>query len=73
MASQKYAICDFSFSFLHCDLPEDMIDMDLKIRTIQGIHMYKEDCNSRTNIFRPWGLHVTTFEPLKEKMVKFIR
>ena len=73
MASQINPICDFSFGFLYCDLPEDTIGIDLKIRTIQGINTYKEDSDSRTNKFRPWGLHVTPFKPLKEKMVKFIR
>ena len=72
MASQINPVCNFSFGFL-CDLPEDTIDIDFKIKTIRGIHTYKEDHDLGTNKFRPWGLHVTQFEPLKEKMAKFIR
>ena len=41
MASQINPVCDFSFDFLHSDLPEVTIDIDLKIRTFRGIHTYK--------------------------------
>ena len=43
MASQINPVCDFSFGFLHCDLHDDTIDIDLKIRTIRRIHTYEED------------------------------
>ena len=73
MASQISPTCDFVFGFLQCNLPEDTIDIDLKVCTIRGIYIYKEDCNTCTNKFRSWEIHVTLLKPLKEKMAKFMR
>ena len=73
MASQITLMCDFVFRFLRCHLPEDIIDIDLKIHMIQGVYTYKEDCDYCSNKFRPLGIHVTPFEPLKQKMAKFMR
>ena len=73
MASQINLVCDFASGYLQCDLPENTVDIDLKIHTIRGIHTYKEDCHSCANRFRPWGIYVMPFEPLKEKMAKFMR
>ena len=61
MASQINPVCDLAFRFLKCDLPEDTVDIDLKIHTIRGILTYKEDYDSHTNKFRPWGIHVVPF------------
>ena len=37
------SVCDFVLGYLKCDLPEDMVDVDVKIRTFRGIHTLKED------------------------------
>ena len=73
MASQITPKSEYVFGFLRCGLPEDIIDIDFKIHTIQGFHTYKGECDSCTNKLRPLGIHVMPFEPLKERIYKFRR
>ena len=42
MACNLSANCDLIFGILSCNLPEDTIDMDLKVCTLQGIHTFKK-------------------------------
>ena len=34
------------YGFLKCALPEDTIDVDLKVYTLKGIHTFKKDYKS---------------------------
>ena len=43
MARQISPVCEFVLGCLKCELPEDMVDEDVKIRTIRGMHTDKED------------------------------
>ena len=36
------------YGFLKHALPEDAIDMDLTVQTLNGIHMFREDYKSQT-------------------------
>ena len=36
-----------SMDFLKCALPEDTIDVDLKVHTLKGIHMFRKDYKSQ--------------------------
>ena len=40
MAGQITQTNNFIFGFLRCDLPEDTLDIDLKIHMLRGIYMY---------------------------------
>ena len=42
MACELSANYDFIFGILSCNLPEDTIDVDLKVHTLWGIHPYKK-------------------------------
>ena len=37
------AQCDFVFYNFHCALPEDMIDIEITIQMVDGIHSYRRD------------------------------
>ena len=43
MTRQINPVCDFMLGYLKSELPEDMVDVDVKIRTVRGIHTLKED------------------------------
>ena len=60
-------------SGLRCSLPKDIIDIDLQIHTLRGIHTYKKDRSSQVNKYSPWGTEITPFPSLKKKMMEFMR
>ena len=43
MARQINPVCNFMLGFVKCELPEDTVDIEVKIRTPQGTHTLKED------------------------------
>ena len=46
--------CDFKEGFFTCDLPVDMVELVLKVKTRHGKHTLKEDWERRTEKYRPW-------------------
>ena len=47
--------CDFSTSFLVCDIPRDTIEVKIKIKTRWGKLTLTDDKKRRMEKFRPWG------------------
>ena len=47
MACKLAMQCNLLYGFLKCALPEDMIDVDLKVQTLKGINTYKKDYNPK--------------------------
>ena len=75
--SRKIMACKLSmqynlvYRFLKCALPKDMIDVDLKVCTLKGIHMFKKDYKSQTSKCSPWRAQVKPYPSIKKKMVEF--
>ena len=66
------AKCDLIFGILTCNLPQDTIDVDLKVHTLLGIHTYKKDRNTQVIKCSPWGTEVKPFPSLQRKMMEFL-
>ena len=73
MARQINPICNFVLGYLKCELPEDMVDVEVRIRTFKGTHTLKEGREYFTLKFRPWGGQVKPFEVLKVKLSRYIK
>ena len=73
MACKLATNCIFLFGFFSCNLPEDTIDMDLKVHTLWGIHTYKRDRNIQVIKCRPWGSEVKPFPSLQRKIMGDLR
>ena len=54
MARSLNSCCDFKQGFFTCNLPIDMIELVLKVKTKHGKHTLKEDREKRTEKYRPW-------------------
>ena len=48
--------CSFVLGYVWCELPEDTIDVMVKVRTMQGMHTLKEDRDNCTLKFRLWSV-----------------
>ena len=43
MTCELLTHCDLIFGFLKCAIPEDTVDVDLQVHTLQGIYTLRED------------------------------
>ena len=73
MACELSMQCDLVFRFLKCVLPEDTIDVDLKVCTLKGIHTFRKDYKSQMTKCSPWRTKVQPYTSLKKKMVEFMQ
>ena len=54
MSKQLKVTCDFKYELLVCQLPEDIIEVELKVKTKWGKHTLIKDQHSRTVRYCPW-------------------
>ena len=54
MRKQLKATCDFKDGLLVCQVPKDVVEVELKVKTRWGKHTLIEDQHSRTEKFCPW-------------------
>ena len=72
VACDLAANCSFLFSFSN-NLPEDTIDIEMMVHTLQGIHTFKKDRNIQVTRCSPWGTEVKPFPSLQRKMKEYLR
>ena len=68
MAKEMDIHCDFPKNSLTCVLPENTMDMMLKVRTRSGKHMFREDVYARTLKYRKWNNESWPFHSLKKRV-----
>ena len=57
MARHLNATCNFTIGYLICDIPDNTLEIVVKIKTTFGKYMLVEDRERRTVKYRPWGRH----------------
>ena len=65
MAKEMSVTCDFIQHNLHCVLPENTMDILLKVCTRLGEHTFREDVYTRTLKYRKWN---NELRPLKKRV-----
>ena len=65
--------CDFIEKWLVCELPEQTIDVLLKIRTKTGEHMFREDVYTHTLKYQRWNNQLKPFRSLKRRVTNIFR
>ena len=64
--------CDLMYGFLKCALPEDTIDVDLKVCMLKGIYTFKKDYKSQTSKSSLCRAEVQPYPTLRKRMVEFM-
>ena len=67
IAKEMNVTCDFLEHNLTCVLPENTMDMLLKVRTRSGEHTLREDIYTRTLKYRRWKNKPRPFHSLKKR------
>ena len=72
MACELAMQCDLVLRFLRCALPEDTINVDIKVCTLKVIHTFKKNYKSQTSKCSPWGAEVQSYPALRKRMKEFM-
>ena len=70
MAKEMSVTCDFLEHNLTCVLPENTMDVLLKVRTRSGEHTFREDIYTRTLKYRRWNNELRPFCSLKKRVAQ---
>ena len=67
MAREISPICDFIFGSIWTGLPMDTVDIELTVRTVKGIYMYRKDHMAKSTVFSPWSRTFIPFPSLQRR------
>ena len=70
MEKEMSITCDFIQHNLHCMLPENTMDILLKVCTRSGEHTFREDIYTRTLKYRKWNNELRPFHSLKKRVAQ---
>ena len=73
MAKEMNVSCNFIEHKLNCELPNNMIDILLKVQTKSGEHTFREDVYMRTLKYRRWNNELRPFHSLKRRVADIFR
>ena len=73
MAKEMNVSCNFLTNWLVCDLPEQMMDVLLKVRTRTGEHTFREDIYTHTLKYRRWNNELRPFRSLKRQVANIFQ
>ena len=65
--------CNFIQHNLTCTLPENAMDVLLKVRTRLGEHTFREDVYMRTLRYRRWNNELRPFRSLKKRLARMFQ
>ena len=73
MAKEMSVSCDFLAHNLTCVLPDNTMDVLLKVRTKSGEHTFREDVYTRTLKYRRWNNELRPFCSLKRRVANIFQ
>ena len=73
MAKEMNITCDFIQHNLTCTLPENTMDVLLKVHTRSGEHTFREDVYTRTLKYRRWNNELRPFRSLKKRVARMFQ
>ena len=73
MAKEMNVSCDFVHQSLYCTLPDNTMDVLLKVRMKMGEHTFREDVYTRTLKYCRWNNEMIPFCCLKRRVADIFR
>ena len=73
MAKEIDVSCDFIEKWLVCKLPNQTMDVLLKIRMKTGEHVFREDVYTHSLKYRMWNNQLRPFHSLKKRVANIFR
>ena len=64
--------CNFLHSFFRCKLPIEAVDVEVKIMSMQGIHIFRTDQTTQVIKCTPWSTRLCPHPTIIKKMKTFL-
>ena len=64
--------CNFCHGYFTCQLPVEMVDVEVKVRTMQGIHTFRRDRTSQVIKCNPWSTKLHPYPCFIWKMKTYL-
>ena len=64
--------CNFLHGYFRCQLPVEMVDVEVKVKTMQGIHMFRRDRTSQVIKCNPWSTKLCPYPSLIQKIRTYL-
>ena len=64
--------CNFLHRFFRCKLPVDVVDVEVKVMSIQGMHIFKRDRTTQLIRCMPWTTKLCPHPNIVKKMKTFL-
>ena len=64
--------CNFIHGYFRCQLPVEMVDVEVKVKTMQGIHTFRRDRTSQVIKCNPWSTKFHPYPSLIQKMKTYL-
>ena len=64
------------FNFVHgyfrCPLPEETVDVEVKVKTMKGIHTFRRDHTTQIISYKPWSPRLCPYLSLVRRMQTYL-
>ena len=64
--------CNFLHGFFRCKLPIEVVDVEVKVTSMQGMHIFKRDRMTQLNKCVPWTTKLHPHPNIIKKMRTFL-
>ena len=65
--------CNFIHGYFRCLLPEDTVNMEVKVKTIRGIHTFRRDCTTHIIPCKPWSPRLHPYPLVVRRMQTYLQ
>ena len=72
MACQLQPECNFLHGYFKCKLPMEVVDVEVKIMSMQGTHLYKRDQTTQVTKCLLWTNNIQPHPTIVKKMKTFL-
>ena len=64
--------CNFLHNFFRCKLPVEVVDMEVKITSMHGTHIFRRERTTQLIKFTPWTTRLCLHHTIIKKMKTFL-
>ena len=64
--------CNFKHGFFRCRLPVEVVDIEVKITSMQGMHIFRRDRMTQLIKCTPWSMRLHVHPTIIKKMKTFL-
>ena len=72
MACILHPECNFFHGYFRCQLPEETVNVEVKVNTMQDIHPFRRDRTYQVIKYNPWSTRLHPYPSLIQKMKTYL-